>query len=229
METQTHTEVPAAEELASLCTQIRQLLAGGNVNCHRIGESYNYAVSKKLAERAKQKSALVYFCKNIKNLSRATLVMYGAVARAFDAETCAQYGMTALSLLLTYAEASGGTLNRADPSTAIILVPDSEGAVDEKFFGECSVADLRKALLRLRKPTSTAPLPADTLARVQQCDAVLTGYFPKEDGVRVEVRNLKGKAVIHLKDIPLEKMEQLTALLSAHLRPSAPMRPEIRS
>ncbi len=36
----------------------------------------------------------------------------------------------------------------------------------------------------------------------------------------MEVRNRKGKAVMSLKDIPLEQMEQLTALLSSGLRPA---------
>jgi hypothetical protein len=229
MKASTETErEKALQELAELCTQIRQLLAAGNVNCHAIGRVYNYAVSKKLAEIAKQKNAQVYFCKNIKELSRATLVMYGAVARAFEASVCAQYGMTALSLLLTYAEASKTELDANDPSTMIIEVPDNTCEVDQKFFGECSVADLRKALLRLRKPTSSAPLPSEILERVQQCTAVMASFFPENAGVEVLVHNRKGKAVISLKEIPLEQYEQLSALLSPHLRPAS-AQPELRS
>jgi hypothetical protein len=229
METQTETEQEKAlKELGELCTQIRQFMSAGNVNCHAIGRVYNYAVSKKLAETAKQKNAQVYFSKNIKDLSRATLVMYGAVAREFEASVCAQHGMTALSLLLTYAEASKTVLDHNDPSTTLIDVPDATGEVEQKFFGECSVAELRKALLRLRKPTSSAPLPSEIMARVQQCTAIMTAFFPEKAGVEMLVHNRKGKAAISLKEIPLEQFEQLSALVSAHLRP-AEAQPELRS
>ncbi|MFL5349252.1 MAG: hypothetical protein ACJ8AT_31010 [Hyalangium sp.] len=38
--------------------------------------------------------------------------------------------------------------------------------------------------------------------------------------MRVEVRNHKGKAVLNLKDVPLEQMEQIAALLGPSLRPA---------
>jgi hypothetical protein len=208
----------AAEQLQALCIQIRQLLAAGGINCHRIGVLYNIAVRNKLAQKAKLKNASAYFSKNIKELSKATLVMYGAVAEEFSEAACCQYGMTALSLLITYAEASKTELDANDPSTMVIAVPDPNGVVEEKFFGECTVAELRKALQRLRKPTSSAPLSADTLARVQQCRNIWMGYFPEEAGVDLVVSNRKGKAVISLKEIPLEQLEQLTALLGSHLQ-----------
>jgi hypothetical protein len=99
-------------------------------------------------------------------------------------------------------------------------VPDDSGVVDTKFFGECTVADLRKAIQRLRRPTSSAPLPADTLARAEQCRTALTGYFTERAGIRVEVRNQEGKAVLSLKNLPLEQVEQLTALLSTRSQPA---------
>ncbi len=211
-------QAAALEQLQALCAQMRQLLAAGNVNCHRIGALYNIAVKEKLAEKAKCRTASAYFSKNIKALSKATLVMYGIVAKEFNEETCAQYGVTALSLLLTYAEASKTEVDANDPSTVVIAVPDPNGVVDEKFFGECTVADLRKALQRLRKPTSSAPLPADTLARVEQCRTVWMGYFPEKAGVELVASNRKGKAVISMKGIPLEQWEQLTALLGNSLQ-----------
>jgi hypothetical protein len=54
-----------------------------------------------------------------------------------------------------------------DDTTTGSQVPNDSGVVDTKFFGECTVADLRKALQRLRKPTSSKPLPSDTVARVE--------------------------------------------------------------
>lgn len=77
---------------------------------------------------------------------------------------------------------------------------------------------MRKAIQQLRRPTSSAPLPAEALARVEQCRTVFTGYFPEKAGVRVEVRNQKGKPVVSMKDIPLEQVEQLAALLSTGAR-----------
>jgi hypothetical protein len=190
----------------------------GNANCYQIGISYNRAVDNELAEKAGYKNAPAYFCENIRELSRTSLVTYGAVARVFSEEACGQYGMSALNLLMVYAEAAGGELDTDDPSTLIILVPNKNGAVEEQFFGECTVAELRMAIQRLRRPTSSAPLPADALARAEQCRTVWTGYFPEKAGVRVEVRNRKGKAVMSLKHIPLEQVEQLTGLLGAGLR-----------
>jgi hypothetical protein len=92
--------------------------------------------------------------------------------------------------------------------------------VDTKFFGDCSVADLRKALQRLRKPTSSTPLPEDTQSRAEQCRTFWEAYFPEKTGMRVLVSNHKGKAVLSLKDIPLEQLEQLTALLAPTLQPA---------
>jgi hypothetical protein len=52
-------------------------------------------------------------------------------------------------------------LDTNDPGTMLIQVPNPEGVVEEKFFGECTAADMRKAIQRLRRPTSSKPLPAD--------------------------------------------------------------------
>ncbi|MFL5344955.1 MAG: hypothetical protein ACJ8AT_09175 [Hyalangium sp.] len=213
-------QATALEQLQTLCTQMRQLLAAGNVNCHQIGVLYNIAVKEKLAEKAKLKTASAYFSKHIKELSKATLVRYGAVAKEFSEEACVQYGVTALSLLLTYAEASKTEVDTNELSTVVIAVPDQNGVVDEKFFGECTVVDLRKALERLRRPTSSAPLSADILARIEQCRTVWMGYFPEQAGVELVARNRKGKASVSLKDIPLEVWEQLTALLGRSLQAS---------
>jgi hypothetical protein len=206
------------DELHELSTRIRKLLAASNVNCYQIGKHYNHAVDNRLAEKAGFKNAPEFFTQQIKDLSRTTLVTYGAVVRVFNEEICGLYGMTTLSLVLVYAEAAGSELDTNDPGTMLIQVPNSEGVAEEKFFGECTVADMRKAIQRLRRPTSSKPLPADIQGRVEQCRTVFTGYFPEKAGVRVEVRNQKGKAVVSLKNIPLEQVEQLAALLSTGAR-----------
>jgi hypothetical protein len=220
MQAQQTTETPALRELHEHCTRIRQLLAAGHIHSHEIGVRYNHVVENKLAENAGLKNAPEFFSQQIKELSRATLAMYGAVARKFTAEMCGRHGMSALSLLITYSEASGSELDTSDPGTMLVEVPDDSGEVDTKFFGECTVADLRKALQRLRKPTSSKPLPGDTLARVEQCRNAWAAWFPEKAGVRVEVTNQKGKAVLSLKGVSLEQMEQITALLVPPLLPA---------
>ena len=220
MQANTTTETPELRQLHEHCTRIRQLLAAGHSQCHEIGVRYNHAVEHKLAEKAGYNNAQEFFSQQLKELSRSSLALYGAVAAVFTAETCAQYGMSALRLLITYSEAAGCELDANDPSTMLVEVPEDSGAVDTKFFGECTVADLRKALQRLRKPTSSKPLPGDTQARAEQCRNACTAYFPANAGIRVEVNNRKGKAFISLKGIPLEQMEQLAALLSSTLRPA---------
>ena len=83
-----------------------------------------------------------------------------------------------------------------------------------------TVEELRKALQRLRRPTSSKPLPADTLARVEQCRNTFKARFPEKAGVRLEVSNQKGKAVLSLKGLTLEQLEQLTALLVPGVLPA---------
>jgi hypothetical protein len=220
MQAQQTNDTPALRELHEHCTRIRQLLAAGNANCHEIGVRYNHVVENKLAESAGYKNAPEFFSHQIKDLSRSTLAMYGAVAKQFTAEMCGRYGMSALNLLSVYAEATGSELDTNDPGTMLVEVPDDSGEVDTKFFGECTVAELRKALQRLRRPTSSKPLPTDTLARVEQCRKAWAAWFPEKAGVRVEVTNQKGKAVLSLKGVSLEQMEQITALLVPPLLPA---------
>jgi hypothetical protein len=82
------------DELHELCTRIRKLLAASNVNCYQIGKLYNHAVDNRLAEKASLKNAPEFFTQQIKDLSRTTLVTYGAVFRVFSEEICGLYGMT---------------------------------------------------------------------------------------------------------------------------------------
>jgi hypothetical protein len=75
-----------------------------------------------------------------------------------------------------------------DDTTTGSQAPNDSGAVDTKFFGECTKA--------------------------------WAAYFPEKAGVRVEVTNRKGKAVLSLKDVSLEQMEQFTALLVPPMVPA---------
>ena len=57
-----------------------QLLSAESVNHHRLGVVYNYVVDKKLAELAGFKDARDWVSKNLREVSQASLTMYGVVA-----------------------------------------------------------------------------------------------------------------------------------------------------
>ena len=218
MTSNTDTRSVASQELYERCNSIRNLMASAGANCHAIGLEYNYIVDNKLAEQAGFKNAHDFLTQQIKELSRTTLVTYGAVARSFSPEVCGRFGVTLLNLLLVYVEASGSQMDANEPGTLIVQVPSDSGSLEDKFFAECSVLELRKAIQRLRRPTSSAPLPPDVQARAQQCSKALTASFPKDAAVRVQVSNRRGEAVLSLNDVPLELAEQLTALLANGLQ-----------
>jgi hypothetical protein len=84
--------------------------------------------------------------------------------------------------------------------------------VQSKPFSDCSVKDLRKALQRKRRPTSSAPLPSADIALVDQYRKAVTSHFPAHAPVRVSVRNVSGKAIISF-DVPLAQVDTLTEAL----------------
>ena len=188
------------------------LATAENVNHHQMGLLYNFVVDTRLAENAGYKSALDFFLSKVKDLSRSTLVSYGAVARNFTEEVTVQFGVTRLTLLLTYKEAAGLAINPAEPGTMLIEVPGDNNTVVSKPFSDCSVQELRKALQRKRRPTSSTPLPASDVALVDQYRKAVTSHFPAHSPVRVSVRNLNGKAIISF-DVPLEQVDTLTEAL----------------
>jgi hypothetical protein len=106
-------------------------------------------------------------------------------------------------------------VNHEEPGGSLIEVPGENGAVTPKPFGECSVADIRLAIRRKRKPASSKPLPAAELAFADQVREVVAGRFGLGEAVRVQVRNHKGKAVLDFKGIPLAQLGKLGEALSA--------------
>jgi len=189
------------------------LLTQESANHHEMGRLYNHVVDHQLAEKTPFKNAPGFFAAHFKDVARQTLVSYGSVARNFTAEVCGQFGVSRLSLLLTYKEVAKIQLNHDEPGGTFIEVPDEHGVVKYKPFSECSVLDLRKALQRRRRPTSSEPLPAGDLALVEQYRTAVTSRFSAQTPVRVSVRNLQGQAVISFKDIPLSQVDSLTEAL----------------
>jgi hypothetical protein len=190
-----------------------EVLTRESTSHHELGRLYNHVVDHKLAENTPYKNAPGFFAAHFKDVARQTLVRYGAVARNFTAAVCGQFGATRLGLLLAYKEATGLQLDHAEPGGTSIQVPDENGVVAHKPFSDCSVMDLRKAMQRQRRPTSSAPLPAEALALVEQYRTAVTSRFSTQTPVRVSVRNLGGQAVISFKDIPLSQLEALTEAL----------------
>ncbi|KFE67279.1 hypothetical protein [Hyalangium minutum] len=227
-----HRAIPDDITLEQLGSELRQLFAQENSNHHRMGEIYNHIVEKKLAEAAGYKDSTEYFRKELADLSVASLKMYGAVAESFSEPVARRFGVTCLSVLLTYAEATGLELNHEEPGPTPIEVPDEHGNVAVQPFGACSVDQMRRALQRKRRPTSTKPLPPEKVALAEQYSAAVAQRFPKGKGtqLKVKLRNQKGKAVLDIQGIPLEQILQLVEALSAELPPvstgeKAPVQP----
>jgi hypothetical protein len=195
------------------------LMAKESINYHQMGQVHNHVVKNKLPEKAGYKDAKAWVSKHLVDLSYATLRTYGAVAEAFSEEVAQRFGVTCLSLLLTYEEAADMEANHEEPGATVIEVPGPNGQVTNKAFSQCGVEELRKAIQRKRKPASSKPLPPGALERGEQYHAALKARFPTGSTVEVQVRNLKGKALVDFKGIPLEQVHKLIEALSAELPP----------
>ena len=207
--------LPPDMTLEQARTTILGLLAEENVNHHRLGVVYNYVVDKRLAELAGYKDAKDWAKKNLVDVSQATLTTYGAVADKFTEEIASRFGVTCLSLLLTYKEAAGVKVDHNEPGPTLIDVPDSKGVVKAKAFSACTVEEMRKALLAKRKPTSSKPVPAEDVALADQITKAAMSAFQKGDPVRIQVRNYQGETVLDFKGIPLAKWRKLVEALMA--------------
>ena len=84
--------------------------------------------------------------------------------------------------------------------------------METKLFGNCTVEDLRKALVLKRKPSSSKPLPETDMALVQQYRAAVSSKFPESKLAQVSVRNHKGTAIIAF-EVPLAEVTKLTEAL----------------
>ncbi|HLL06682.1 MAG TPA: hypothetical protein VK539_39280 [Myxococcaceae bacterium] len=195
------------------------LMAQESINQHHMGQLYNHVVKNKLAEAAGYKNAQEWFSKHLVDLSQASLTMYGAVAEAFSEDVGRRFGMSCLSLLLTYEKATDMDADREEPGPTLIEVPGDKGQVLSKPFSQCSVEEMRKALQLKRKPGSSKPMPPGAIERGEQYHLAVKAVFPKVTTVEVQVRNIKGKAVVDFKGIPLEQVNRLTEVLTGELPP----------
>jgi hypothetical protein len=199
---------------------MRQLVADETHNHVLMGLLYNYIVDSKLLDGSNFKSPLDFICENIHEVSRSALLAYSAVARAFNQQVCAQFGVTRLRTLLTYKDAAKIELNSEAPGDTLILVPDKKGEVKPRRFADCSVEEMRQALARLREATPTTPIPAADRALVDQYRVAVTGRFPQDSSVRVQLRKHKGNSVVDFRGIPVAQVDKLTEALLEHLYPA---------
>jgi hypothetical protein len=218
-EVTTTSAVTEGMTLPQVLAAMLQLMREGNVNQYRLGQYYNYTVDKKLPEKAGYKDAKDYFSQHLADLSQSALSMYGAVAADFSEPVARRFGITCLYLLLIYKEAADIEVNHEDPGGTLIEVPDDMGQVTSKPFGDCSVEQMRRALQRKRKPSSSKPLPPEVEALADQYREAVTGRFAKGTRIKVLLRNQKGKAVLDFKGIPVEQVSQLAAALTGELPP----------
>ncbi len=218
------TTVTEGMTLEQVRLALLQLMREEGVNHYRMGQLYNHAVDKELAQKAGYKSAKDYFSQHLADLSQATLSMYGAVAKAFSEPVARRFGVTCLHLLLNYKEATDIAVNHEGPGDTLIEVPDDKGQVTSMRFGDCSVEQMRRAIQRKRKPASSKPLPPEVETLADQYREAVTGRLAKGTRVKVLLRNEKGKAVLDFKGIPVEQVSQLAAALTGELPPVREMR-----
>lgn len=206
-------EIPESMTLQEVHDEFCQLLVTENSNHHRMGMLYNHVVKLKLAEKAQYKNALDYFAKNIKVVSRSTLLLYSSVARAFTEPVTAEFGVTRLNLLLTYKQVADIQINNSEPGSTFVEVPNEDGVVALKPFRDCSVEELRQAIQRKRKPSSSKPLSPEVLTQVEGYRNAVVSRFPGEAPVRVEARHHTAGVLISFKDIPLSQLDGLAEIL----------------
>ncbi len=207
--------LPEDMTLEQVRVAMLELMADEHTNHHRMGELYNYVVDKKLAELAGYKDARDWFSQNLRDVSQAALTMYGTVAHQFSEDIARRFGVTCLSLLLTYKELAGLKVDHEAPGAAPIDVPDAKGVVTSKPFSTCSVDEMRRAIQAKRKPTSSKPLPPEAVALADQVSKAVASRFQKGDPVKVQLRNHQGTAVLDFRGIPLEKLAKLVEALTA--------------
>lgn len=209
----TFAEIPESLTLKEAHEEFSQLLQGENAHHHRMGQLYNHVVKNKLAEKAQYKNALVYFTQHFKTVSRSTLLLYGSVAKTFPEQVTIEFGVTRLNLLSGYKQAADIQLNPADPGPTSIEVPNSDGVVALKLFRDCTAEELRLAIQRKRKPSSTKPVPPEVLAQVENYRDAVISRFPADVPVEVKARNHKAGVLVTFQDIPWAQLDGLAEIL----------------
>jgi hypothetical protein len=187
----------------------------GSTAAHKMGTIYNLVVQRKLAELAGYKSALEYFSKHVKAVSKSTLITYGVVAQSFTETVCTQYGVYRLRALLRYLEATS-TVMGADPGPLVIDVPQDDGKVLKKTFAECSVDEVERAT-RAKKTPPPARVPVPDKARLLFFEDSIFRTFEGVAPVRFTAQNEEGKTLLNLQGVPMSEVPRLIEALQQGL------------
>jgi len=131
-----------------------QCLLQGTAGHYRIGKLYNHIVLCRRAVDAGYPTTREYFRRHVRVLSYRSLVMFGAVARKFDQAICEKYGMAQLGTLLEHERLRYGyyPFFSGDPGDRPIELPRRGGLTLTKPFADCTLEDLRQAVLARRAP-----------------------------------------------------------------------------
>ncbi len=218
---------------------VLELVARGNAGHYQIGRLYNYVVRNELAEKGGYESAHQYFSLHVRSLSKASLNIYGLVARKFSEAACARFGVYHLRTLLTYGKAAKLEIAMDDPGRTPIEVPREDGTVQPKPFADCTVEELKAALKQKKArsaeeqkpeetpeaPGASAPLPEVDAVRLKSLRDSLLQHFP-ESTVRLEARVHQGQTFLSLQGVPMAALERFVEALVDGLVPMHLVRAE---
>ena len=205
------TDMTLEQATVTMAALVRQ----GSTAAHQIGTLYNYVVQRRLADLAGYKSAQEYFSKQVKALSKSTLINYGMVARSFTEEVCTQYGVYHLRALLRYTEASGAVLG-PDPGTLLIDLPQENDTVVKKPFAECSVDEVERAA-RAKKAPPAVSVPIADRARLLFMEHSLFQNFQGVAEVRFTSQSQEGRTLLNLQGVPMSEVPRLIQALQEGL------------
>ncbi|MDY7229996.1 hypothetical protein [Hyalangium rubrum] len=202
---------------------ILQCLMRGPAGHYEIGEIYDHMVLYRRAVNEGYRTTREYFRQHVRVLSHATLVRFRAVSRTFSREVCEKYGMASLGALLEYWRVAVVPENRREPGDTPIQIPRRGGLTMTKPFADCTMEDLRQAILGERDRRSRTPQERYAQAFQRYCDT-LRQYLAEntQNPVKLYARtDRRGwSARLLLRDIRVEDMEQLTQALQRGLKPS---------
>jgi hypothetical protein len=100
-----------------------------------------------------------------------------------------------------------------------IEVPQEDGTVSTRPFAECSVAELKLAVMHKRQPASGSSLPVADGTRVENLRHTLAQRFSRNYRVKVEARVKRGKTFVSVMNVPLEELDTLTEALMDGMAP----------
>jgi hypothetical protein len=192
-------EVVLSPELEKERAAILDLAAKGEDEHWQMGVHFNRIVDGHLAQNSGFKNAREFFDKFVQAIPKSSLMLYGAIARAFPEEVAKKYGVTTLRALMTYEHLTDEKLPKGDPGNFPIAIPQQGGETVEKRFVDCTIAELQAAIRFAESPTHEPVPPEFTqmLDKVRKAlqevpgrnpFIVLTARLDPGEGMRVTIK-----------------------------------------